>query len=120
VDLKQKTKRNQYGCLHFFACEVRFSYFKNTIFENYKLSILTTIKYLDIWLEGVPQILISNITSVNVTTVKNIYKKIRDFDIFSFYLATFKKIGGDNKIIEINESKFVKRKYNRGHRVEGV
>jgi hypothetical protein len=26
----------------------------------------------------------------------------------------------DNKIIEIDESKFGKRKYNKGHRVEGV
>jgi hypothetical protein len=59
-----------------FACKVRFSYF-----ENSKLPIL---KILDMRLEVVPPVLISNITCVNTTTVKSICKKIGDLDILIY------------------------------------
>ncbi|KRH91877.1 putative transposable element, partial [Pseudoloma neurophilia] len=35
------------------------------------------------------------------------------------FLNNIEMIGGDDVIVEIDESKFGKRKYNRGHRVEG-
>ena len=38
----------------------------------------------------------------------------------SFYLENMPKIGRENIIIEIDESKFGKRKHHCGHQVEGV
>ena len=31
-----------------------------------------------------------------------------------------RRIGGRNELVEIDESKIAKRKYNKGHKVEGV
>jgi len=36
------------------------------------------------------------------------------------YYMSAEKIGAQDHIIEIDESKFGKRKYNKGHYVEGV
>lgn len=105
---------------NFFACKARFSIFKNSFFENSKLSVLTTIKILDLWLEGITPELISNIASVNVSSVQNILSKLKKFNLLNYYLNNVNKIGGNNNIVKIDESKFGKRKYNKGHRVEGV
>ncbi|KCZ79723.1 hypothetical protein H312_02894 [Anncaliia algerae PRA339] len=40
-----------------------------------------------------------------------IYYSLKDDDM---------KIGGEGVVVELGESKFGKRKYNRGHRVEGA
>ncbi|KAG0440766.1 hypothetical protein DMUE_1510 [Dictyocoela muelleri] len=52
----------------------------------------------------------------------NSIRKIKiDIDsIVSSILNNFCKIGGEGAIVEIDETKFGKRKYNRGRRVDGV
>jgi hypothetical protein len=39
--------------------------------------------------------------------------------MFEFLEGSSQKIGGPNKIVEIDESKIGRRKYNRGHPVQG-
>ncbi|KAG0438242.1 hypothetical protein DMUE_3206, partial [Dictyocoela muelleri] len=41
-------------------------------------------------------------------------------NIIEKYYEIIQKIGGNEKIVEIDESKFGKRKYERGHKVDGV
>ena len=40
--------------------------------------------------------------------------------LLSNYYTVNEKVGGEDVIVETDESKFGKRKYNKGHRVEGV
>ena len=48
------------------------------------------------------------------------YDKLRSLGGLDLYLNKFGRIGGNNAIVKIEESKFGRRKYNGGHRVEGV
>jgi hypothetical protein len=39
--------------------------------------------------------------------------------MLDYVLGSSQKIGGPNKTVEIDENKFGRRKYNRGHKVKG-
>jgi len=55
------------------------------------------------------------LTTKTVTDWSHFCKEV----ILDYIESTSEKIGGEGKIVEIDESKFGKRKYNRGHHVEG-
>jgi transposase-like protein len=58
-------------------------------------------------------------TKLGPNTVCNFYGHFRNLVSADIPENTM-KIGGPNVIVEIDESKFGKRKFNRGHHVEGV
>jgi len=71
-------------------------------------------------IEGAPLSLLVRIFNVHRLTVSVLCSKLRDLGIFYRYLNKFTKIGGDDSIVEVDESKFRERKHYKGHRVGGV
>ena len=74
-----------------------------------------------LWIQSTPHKSIEAMVGVNDKTVKywvDLFKLSIEWDLKSNHENY--KIGGDDIIVEIDESKFGKRKNHRGHRVEGV
>ena len=95
------------------------SFFKDTLLENSKSSFLKKYKIFEMLFNGIDYVSMSNIVGLAYKSV--IYFTVRlQEKAKSLYLNNIDKIGGEGIIIEVDESKFGKRKYNRGRRVEGV
>ena len=100
-------------------CHKSYSALKDTFFENSKIKINLILTLAYYWLLRMP------VTSI--TVMLNISSKTA-CDYYSFFeklvadeiSETIQKIGGQNVIVEIDESKFGRRKYNKGHWVEGT
>ena len=97
----------------------RYSIYKNTWFYHRKVSIITILKIIDLFLNNVPYKLIAHISGLSRNRVTDIIYMFNYSSILDYHLNTF-KLGGTRNIIEIDESKFVRRKYNREHHVGRV
>jgi hypothetical protein len=75
-----------------------------------------------LWLCQVSSSSIISLTGCSKQVVANWTANLRqvvEFDLQRQSINPESKIGGPGIVVEIDESKFGKRKYNRGHRVEG-
>jgi hypothetical protein len=92
---------------------------KGTFFEKSKLSIFQILAFSHCWVQKMSLNVISReLEIVGDHTTTDWASFCREV-VFAHMLDKPEKIGGVGKIVEIDESKFGKRKYHRGHRVEG-
>ncbi len=83
------------------------------------LDIQLHILYL--FLGKAPSSFIASSLQISKNTVSSYNKTFRKYIKNKQLLSNRStKIGGRNKIVEIDESKIAKRKHNKGHKVEGA
>ncbi|KCZ81132.1 hypothetical protein H312_01424 [Anncaliia algerae PRA339] len=101
------------------SCRTKVSAIKNSFFKSSKLNVSKSLKIIYLWSLGVPLKSISEIFKMATSSLSRFFKKLNKILELNYY-KSLPKLGGDDIIVEIDESKFGKRKYNRGHHVEGV
>ena len=100
-------------------CRKEVAIFKNTILHRSRLYPVTVPKILKYWVYKTSSGCIAVYVGLNKNTVSSYLKRMRTL-IEGRYLDSLPVIGEPGIIVEVDESKFGKRKYNRGHGVDGV
>lgn len=116
---KQLKGQNNLVVCSLSICKHRFSLFKNSIFFNVKLKKITILKIIDAWLQKINTKAISFFLKISPKAVRRVLKKVKESAVPKYY-ASLDVIGEKDVVVEIDESKFGKRKYHKGHAVEGI
>jgi len=114
----RKDRPNSFRC---HSCNTSKASYADTIFKGCKISKGHVLLLGYLFVCEIPLIKVSQMTGHCPKTVRYWHNLFRQAITFNLEATNDEnKIGGDGVVIEIDESKFGKRKYNRGHRVEGV
>jgi 16S rRNA G966 N2-methylase RsmD len=119
-ETKLNLNKKLYVC-RYYKCRKAISPLKGTIFNNLTLPLNTQLHILYLFLGKAPSSFIASSLQISKNTVSSYNKIFRKYLKNKQLLGNRNiKIGGRNKIVEIDESKIAKRKYNKGHKVEGA
>lgn len=100
-------------------CTFSVSIRKNTFFEGSHLSIFKIAGFVNLWLQNASNAMIMHELNIGSSrTVVDWCNFCREV-LYDHIIVKKQPIGGIGTIVEIDESKFGKRKYHRGHFVEG-
>lgn len=101
------------------SCRKKISLTKGSFFEGSKLDIKTILLLIYYFLYKAPYELVANELKIKSShTIVDWFNFCREVCI-TILTQDNTKIGGQGHVVEIDESKFGKRKYNRGRRVDG-
>lgn len=104
------------------ACQERISIYNNTFFMNCRIPCNQVMMLSYLWLCGASHktiVAMTKLSSKSITQwichTKQLLSHAVESNLEEDYM-----VGGPGIIVEVDESKFGKRKYNQGHHVEGV
>ena len=130
IDLKcichstyKQTKDSSYPegfCWKCSQCKTKFSLKKGSWFENSKLSVQSILTLTFFWVNDFSNKQCVLHAQVSPKTVVDWYNFCREVCLVILEQDQHQVIGGPGVIVEIDESKFGKRKYHKGKRVDGV
>ncbi|KAI9243205.1 hypothetical protein BDA99DRAFT_414007, partial [Phascolomyces articulosus] len=83
---------------------------RGTIFSKMKLPLNIQLHILNYFILKMPCSSIASILQISKNTVTSYNKIFRNYLKNKIYFSRHRKIGGRNKIVEIDESKIAKRK----------
>uniref|UniRef100_A0A0N5BZL9 DDE_Tnp_IS1595 domain-containing protein n=1 Tax=Strongyloides papillosus TaxID=174720 RepID=A0A0N5BZL9_STREA len=101
------------------TCQAKSSVRNGTFFSKMKAPLHIVLFYLYMFISGSSQTQIINYLKISKETAASLCKYTRQL-LGDAVEESDVKIGGPGIIVEIDESKFGKRKYHRGHRVDGA
>jgi transposase-like protein len=119
ISTYNEAKPYMFRCTRKRNCGRAFSILKNTFFGSTRLSVDKILLLSYLWLCRTPTTGIIQQLKLSPNTVCNWCNHLRQLVALDIQQEG-DKIGGEGIIVEIDESKFGKRKFNQGHRVEGV
>lgn len=92
----------------------------DTMFYQSRIPLLTVVLYARMWVENSSQCKSNSIFGENISLqgLDNLGKLMRAI-VFHSMFSNPEPVGGPGCTVEIDESKFGKRKYHKGHHVEG-
>ena len=102
-------------------CNFRKSIFHKTWLERSQLALQQNFRFMMMWLQtnASREELIFNNVGISKQTIVDWSMFCREVCIYACHSSTV-RLGGEGIIVEIDEAKFGKRKYNRGRIVDGV
>jgi IS1 family transposase len=101
------------------SCRVEKSISSHTFFDGTKLGLNQVLLLAKLWLDKISVDSAMSFTGHSPNTVVAFWRHFRQL-VSSTLEVKDTTIGGDGIVVQIDESKLGKRKYNRGHHVEGV
>ena len=117
--MSKRNGRNSYRC---HKCSKERSAFKGTFFSNCRIPLSTALFLVWAWCGQLTWLQVYQFTGLSKDTCTKWWVYLREL-VTQLVRQTDNRIGGEGKVVQIDESKFGKRKKTksrRGHRVEGA